>query len=136
MVLSVNTGKKAAIFRQKTLKNKKNTKNQPIFHPKSLCLKSSVFRPQFFQFSIQTSKSLAFSGKICYNVHILAKRLTQIVVIRRKIDILSFTFLQTAYKARSQDQQIQVKLVSECPNQRLPNLTFNYFIHEMKSLAE
>ena len=42
--------------------------------------------------------SFDFSLKIWYNTRILASRLTQIVVIRRKIDIFIFTFLQTAEK--------------------------------------
>ena len=46
-----------------------------------------------------------FSQILCYNTHILASRLMQIVVIRRKTDIFSLPFLQTAYKARPQAQQ-------------------------------
>ncbi len=48
-----------------------------------------------------------FSHILCYNTSILASRLMQIVVIRRKIDFFSFPFLQTAHKARSQGQQAQ-----------------------------
>ena len=50
---------------------------------------------------------LDFSVKKWYNTHILARRLTQIVVKRREIDIFSLPFLQTALKARSQGQQAQ-----------------------------
>ena len=54
------------------------------------------------------SISIDFSLKIWYNTYILASRLKQIVVMRRKIDIFSLPFLQTAYTARFQSQQAQV----------------------------
>ena len=40
--------------------------------------------------------SFAFFTKKCYNTQILASRLTQIAIMRRKIDIFIFPFLQTA----------------------------------------
>jgi len=60
--------------------------------------------------------SIDFSDKIWYNIGQLDRSLTK--ALRRG-------------KFRP---DIQVKSVSECSNQRLPNLTSNYLIHEMEYL--